>query len=474
VRRWSRAATVCAVDKTTRNLILAVSTLSGFVATFAASAITVAVPDIGREFHLSAVVLDWIPLTYVLAAAALVMLAGRLGDIVGRMRIFIIGLVSFTLFTTAAFFSRSGTMLIVLRTIQGVAAALLFATNLAIVTESQPPEKRGQALGLLTSGVYLGSSSGPVLGGLITDFLGWRSMFLFVGGFTLVNCVLTIWKLRKIEWKEPRLARFDVAGTVVWALALPALLLGFTFIPRLSGVILVVGGVLGLGAFLWWETRAADPLLSVNLLRRNRAFALSNGAALLNYGAYFALTFLMTLYLHYILGFQLREVGYILAAAPLSQAIASPFAGRLADRVPDRLVAATGQLLSALGLVAFVFLGKDTSLGFVVPVLCVLGIGFGLFASPVAHMVMGSVGKRDVGTASATLATMRVVGQGFSVGIAGLMLALLVGGSEEIQPSSYPDLLDSVRITFAIFAALCVLGLVAVLMSKRRDRAQEA
>jgi MFS family permease len=465
--------TVLAMDRMTRNLVLAVAALSGFVATFAASAINVALPKIEEEFHLSAVALDWIPLAYVLAAAALIMAAGRMGDIFGRMKVFTIGLAGFTVFAFAAAFAPSGPVLITLRALQGLTAALLFATNIALATLSQPPATRGRALGLLTAGVYLGSSTGPVLGGLVTDYLGWRALFLLVGGFALVTCVLTFWRLRKVEWKEPREASFDVLGSAVWAVALPALLLGFTFLPELIGILLVVGGSLGLAFFLWWETRAADPILSVNLLRHNRAFAFSNAAALINYSATFALSFLMTLYLHYTMGLRLREVGYVLVAAPVFQTVVSPFAGRLADRFQPRLVAATGQALCVLGLLALVFLGNDTPFWYIILALCVSGVGFGLFASPVAHMVMGSVGRHDVGTASATLATMRVSGQGVSMGISGLVLALLVGRGNRLQPSDYPHLLTSVRVAFAIFAVLCVLGLVAVLLGRKTQTSTE-
>jgi EmrB/QacA subfamily drug resistance transporter len=463
--RW--AGTVGSMEKTTRNIILAVATLGGVVATFAASAITVAIPRIEQEFELSAVVLSWIPLTYVLAAAALIMTAGRLGDIFGRVKVFTIGLVGFNIFMFAAALAPSGAWLITLRTLQGLSAALLFATNIALVTLSQPPEARGRALGMLTAGVYLGSSTGPVLGGLMTDYLGWRSMFLFVGGATLVTCALTIWKLHNVEWKEPRKARFDILGSVIWAIALPSLLLGFTLLPETIGITLVGIGAIGLAFFLWWETHAADPLLSVNLLRHNRTFALSNVAALINYSATFGLSFLMTLYLHYNRGFKVSEVGYVLVAAPVFQTIVSPFAGRLADRLQPRLVGATGQALCALGLFTFAFLGTTTPLWFIVLALCVLGVGFGLFASPVAHMVMSSVDRQYVGTASATLATMRVAGQGVSMGIAGLLLAIMVGGSKQLHPSDYPNLLASVRVTFAIFAVLCALGLVAVLLGRQ-------
>jgi MFS family permease len=136
-------------------------------------------------------------------------------------------------------------------------------------------------------------------------------------------------------------------------------------------------------------------------------------------------------------------------------------------------VAATGQALCVLGLFSFVFLEETTSYWFIIPALCVLGVGFGLFASPVAHMVMSSVDRCDVGTASATLATMRVSGQGISIGISGLVIALLVGRSERLQPADYPNLLTSVRISFGIFAVLGALGLVAVLLGRKRDDSSE-
>jgi MFS family permease len=457
------------MGRTTRNIVLAVATLSGLVTTFAASGIVVATKQIGDEFQLSAVVLSWIPLTYVLAAAAVLMTVGKIADLFGRMKVFIIGLVGFTVISFAAAFATSGAMLITLRTLQGLTASLLFATNIALISLSHPPEVRGRALGIMTSGVYLGSTAGPILGGVIVDHLGgWRALFIFVGVVALITTALTLWKLRSVDWKESKQGRFDVVGSVVWALALPALLLGFTFLPELLGIFLVAGGALGFAFFVWWETQAADPLLRVNLLRHNRAFAFSNAAALINYSATYAMSFLLALYLEFNRGLSAKEFGYALVAAPVLQTIVSPFAGRLADRLQPRLVAATGQALCVLGLLAFVFLGEETPYWFIITALAVLGVGFGLFASPVAHLVMGSVDRREVGTASATLATMRVSGQGVSMGISGLVIALLVGRSERVQPVDYPHLLTSVRISFGIFAALCVLGLVAVLLGKPR------
>jgi EmrB/QacA subfamily drug resistance transporter len=473
-------ATQKTYDQGTLNLILAVAALSGFVAAFMANSLNVALKEIGEEFHLSAVVLDWIPLTYALAAGAILMPAGRIADIFGRMKVFIIGLVCFTAFGLASGFAPSGAALIALRTAQGLAASLLFATNIALVTLSQPPEKRGRALGILTAGVYMGTTLGPVLGGLITNDLGWRAIFLIAGGVSLVIAALSIWKLHGIDYKEPKRAHFDVSGSVVWIVAFPALVLGLTFLPGLTGILLVAGGALGIILFMWWETRAADPILNVDLFRRNRVFAFSNAAALINYSATFAMAFLMSLYLRYNLHEGPRTVGYVLVSGTLLQALVSPIAGRLADRFQPRLVAASGMSLCVVGLLAFAFLGEHTSYWYIIPALCVLGIGFGLFASPIAYLVMSSVDKRYIGTGSATVATMRVAGQGLSMGIAGLILATVVGRHEidAQSPIDLANLLTSVRLSFAIFAGLCVLGIVAVLVGGPRpaqtDPAQAA
>ncbi len=456
------------LTSTKRNIVLAVTTLSGFIATFIASAINMALPRIEAEFHLSAVVLDWITLTYILAAGAILMPVGRLADVFGQMKTFTLGLIWFTVFAFATAFAPSGAALLALRTLHGLAGALLFATNIALATVSHPPETRGRALGILTAGVYLGTTTGPLLGGVIAQHLGWRALFHIVGGVALVTCALTVLKLRGIEWKEPKPARFDVLGSLVWLVAFPALLLGFTFLPGLVGSLLVGGGIVGLACFLWWETRAADPVLNVGLLRRNRVFALSNSAALINYSATTAMIFLMSLYLHYVRGLGLMQAGAVLACGTALQAAVSPFAGRLADRLQPRLIAALGMMLCTLGLLAFSFLGESTPYSYVIPAVCILGVGFGLFASPVAHIIMGSVERRHMGPASATLAVMRLTGQGLSMGIAGLVLAVIVGRHEidEQSGADLSNLLMSVRTTFAIFTALCVLGLLAILMAR--------
>ncbi len=455
------------MERSTQRMVLFVATMAGFLATFMASAINIALPIIEKEFRASAVTLGWISLGYVLAAGALLMPAGRLADVYGRKRFFVTGMAVFTVFTFVAALSASEGMLIVVRLLQGAASALLFATSTAMVTLAHPPEERGRALGLQVAGVYLGIAVGPVLGGVLIHNLGWRSVFVFGGVLAALDCILAGWKLRGVEWREPKTAPFDLRGSAIWAVSLPVLLLGFSFLPAFWGAILIAAGLAGLAVFLWWETRAADPILNVDLFRRNRVFAYSNAATFINYSATAAVAFLMSLYLQYNRGLDPQTAGFVLVAAAVVQTACSPLAGRLSDRVEARLVASAGMTVCVLGLFALVFLDEDTPYPYIIAVLALLGVGFAFFATPIIHTIMGSVGRAYTGVASATVGTMRLAGQNISLGLATLVLAVVVG-PHEIGPADYPQMLTSVRITFAIFTVLCVAGVAALLVGPRR------
>ncbi len=450
-----------------RTMVLAVATMGGFLVTFMTSAINIALPLIGAEFHMSAVTLSWISLSYILVAGATLLPLGRIADLYGRMRFFVYGMIIFTVFSFASAFAPTAGVLLALRAVHGLSLALAMVTATALVILAYPQESRGRALGLNVAGIYLGLTLGPVLGGLIIHNLGWRSLFIVVGALGLVNLALPLWKLRGIEWREPKSARFDFLGSVICAVSLTAVLLGFSLLPDIPGVILVAAGIAGLAVFLWWETHAADPLLHVDLLRRSRVFAFSNAAALINYSATFAMVFLMSLYLQYNRGLNPQTAGFVLVTGTFVQAAFSPLAGRLADRFQARYVASVGMALCVLGLFGLSFVGTTTPYSYIIVMLCVLGLGFAFFSSPITHAVMGSVEKRQVGIASATLAMMRIVGQNMSMGVATLVLAVEVG-RQAIQPADYPRVLSSVRVSLLIFTVLCLVGVGSSLVGPRR------
>jgi MFS family permease len=237
---------------------------------------------------------------------------------------------------------------------------------------------------------------------------------------------------------------------------------GFSRLPGALGAVLVAMGIGGIAAFAAWESRARFPVLDVNLFRRNKVFAFSNLAALINYSATAAVGFLLSLYLQYIKGLSPQSAGLILVAQPAMQAIFSPLAGRLSDRVEPRLVASAGMALTVMGLVLLTFLNAATPLAFIITSLLFLGLGFALFSSPNMNAIMSSVQRRFYGVASATQGTMRLTGQMFSLGTVMLIFSLTIG-RVQITPAYYPQFLQAARTAFIVFAGLCVGGVFASL-----------
>ena len=437
------------------------ATLGSFLTPFMGSSITIALPSIGSELAMDAISLGWVATAYLLAAAMFLVPFGRIADIYGRKRIFTYGILTYTVASILSAIAASAAMLIASRVLQGIGGAMIFSTGVAILTSVFPAEERGKALGINVAAVYLGLSLGPFLGGLLTEHFGWRSIFVLNVPLGLIIIAFIFWKL-KGEWAEAKGEKFDITGSVIYSLMLIAIMYGFTLLPEMSGVWLILIGAVGVVAFVKWEMKVKSPVLNIGLFRNNTVFALSNLAALINYSATFAVAFLLSLYLQYIKGLSPQNAGLILVAAPVVQAIFSPLAGRLSDRIEPRIVASAGMGLTVISLVLLTFLGEKTSLGFIVASLVVLGFGFALFSSPNTNAVMSSVEKRFYGVASGTLATMRQIGMTFSMGMAMLLFALYIG-RVQITPEYYSLFLRSVNVAFIIFAALCFGGIFASL-----------
>jgi EmrB/QacA subfamily drug resistance transporter len=433
--------------------------MASFLTPFMGSSVNIALPVIGREFGLDAVSLSWVATIYILAAAVFLLPFGRLADIKGRRRIFITGLSLYILVSVAIGFTPDGVVLIALRGAQGVAAAMLFGTGIAILTSVYPPAERGRVLGLNAAAVYIGLSLGPTVGGLLTSSLGWRSIFFITAGIAAVALYFIVTRL-KMEWQEASMEQFDLKGAVIYGLALTGLMLGFSELPTAGGFILTGLGVAGMAVFLALEARTPHPILSLALFRYNQVFALSNAATLINYAATFAIGFLLSLYLQFVKGFSPVEAGLILVAQPVLMALISPFAGRLADRRDPRFLATVGMAVSATGLAMLIFLTEQSPMAYIITAMAVLGIGFGLFSSPNSAAIMGSVPRHHYGVASATLSTMRLVGQMLSLGIVMLLFSLIVG-NVQISAEVHVEFLTSMRMAFALFTGLCLVGVFA-------------
>ena len=454
------------MDKKAQLSASIVAGLAAFLAPFMGASVNIALPSIGREFQADAVMLGWVATAYILAAAVFLVPFGKLADIHGRKRIFLAGILVYTAASVLCALAASTWALIGFRILQGLGAALIFGTSVAILTSVFPPGQRGKALGLNTASTYLGLSLGPVLGGLLTQQFGWRSIFVinFPLGIIIIVFVLT---MLKGEWAEAKGERFDLFGAAFYGCTLVAVMLGFSRLPQKTGFLLFAAGITLAAGFVLRETKAGSPLLKIELFRENRVFAFSNLAALINYSATFAVGFFVSLYLQYLKGMSPRSAGLILIAQPIVMTVFSPFAGRFSDKIEPRIVASIGMAVSSLGLLLLAFLRADTALIFVLVSLAVLGFGFALFSSPNTNAVMSSVEKKFFGVASATLGTMRLVGQTLSMGIAMLIFRALVGRIQ-ITAANQGNFLQAVRMGFIIFAALCFAGVFASLARGNR------
>ena len=440
---------------------LLVASIASFFTPFMGSAVNIALPTIGLDFGADAILLNWIPNAFLLAAAIFAVPFGRIADIHGMKKIFTYGMIIFTIASFLCAISPSTVSLITFRLLQGIGAAMIFVTGLAIITSVYPPNQRGKAIGINIAAVYVGLSVGPVLGGLMTQYLGWRSLFALMIPFGVLVITLVLWKLR-YEWAESKGEKFDLIGSILYSIVLLLIMYGFSTIPQISGFIMLIFGLLVLFIFIRWELKTESPVLNVRLFSRNTTFTFSSLAALINYSATFAVTLLLSYYLQYIKGLEPQTAGFILVAQPIIMAITAPLAGRLSDRFDARLIATIGMITVTLGLFSFTFINGNTNITNIIIGLIILGLGFGLFSSPNTNVIMGSVQRKFYGIASATVSTMRLIGQTLSIGIATLIFALLIG-RVQITPEQYPVLLSSIHIAFIVFTALCFVGIFASL-----------
>ena len=456
---------------TTRRVAVLVATCSSFLTPFMGSSLNIALPSIGREFSIGALVLGWISTAYLLASAMFLVPFGKLADLRGRKRIFVWGLVVYGVGSLLSGLAPSVGTLIAARVVQGVGGAMIFGTGVAILTSVFPPQERGRVLGLNVAAVYVGLSVGPFLGGVLTQQWGWRSIFYLNVPLAAVIAALAAWKLQG-EWRAGDGEGFDWAGSVLYGLGLVALIYGFSRLPSAPGAALTLAGILVLALFALWEGRARTPVLELSLFRRNPAFTFSNLAALINYSATSAVGFLLSLYLQSVRGVNPQQAGLILLAQPVVQALFSPLAGWASDRVEPRIVASAGMGLTVVGLALLYPLASSTAIPYIIGVLALLGFGFALFSSPNTNAVMSAVDRSHYGVASATLATMRLTGQMLSMGIVMLIFALFMGGTA-VTPQTAPRFLTSVRAAFSVFVVLCFLGVFASL-ARGNIRAQPA
>lgn len=448
-------------DKKIPYCLLVATTLSSFLTPLLGSSVNVALPIMARELSMNATALGWVASSFILAAAITLVPVGRLADIYGRKKIFLYGAVIFTVASFFCTWSPNQYFLIFVRAVQGVGGAMIFSTATAILISAFSHEERGKILGINIAAVYIGLTVGPFIGGLFTEHLGWRYLFLAAAVLGMV----VVFLIASMDQEErPALPgeKFDIAGSFLYAVALFALMYGFSLLPSPGAGVLIGVGIICIMFFIRWQLKKTYPLLDIHLFLNNRVFAFSNLAALINYSATFAVTLLLSLYLQHVKFLTPSQTGIILIIEPAVQALFSPLAGRLSDRFEPRIIASIGMVLTVAGLAPLVFINGNTGINYILSCLVVFGIGFAFFSSPNVNATMSAVEDRFYGVASATISTMRLTGQMFSMGITMLVFAVILGDCPLAQ-AGQDLLLQSMQVIFLILTVICCAGIFASL-----------
>jgi EmrB/QacA subfamily drug resistance transporter len=464
--------------------VFALVAMGVFMATLDGSIVNVSLHAIAQHFGVVVgPLLSWVVLSYLVVVASLLLTVGRLADLLGHRLIWTLGLLVFSVGSALCGWAPSLPLLIAARAVQGVGGALLMAIGPALLLSAFPPSQRGRAIGLHAVVVSVGVSSGPVLGGLITERLGYRAIFFLNLPIGALAALLT-WLL--LPRTAPKSVRFDVLGAVLLALAFGTLTSGLSlggqhgFEAPSSLALLACSGV-GFALLLRHEKRHPSPIVDLSLFR-DRVFAASTVSLVLSFLASYALSFLLPLFLQQLRGLSLEQTGWFLTPLPLTIALLSPLTGALSDRMGTRLLAALGMVLLGAGLALLTLLGPETGLSLAVFALVLAGLGQAIFRAPNNSALMGAAPPNRQGVASSLLATARVVGQSLSVAVAsaifglsgsaeaGRQLALAPAGLD--VASAQRDFLLGYRRALWAMAAVALLSAVSSLM--RRPRATSA
>ena len=444
-----------------KNLLLLICTILSFFTVFAVNAVTIVIPSIATEYGMSNIIQNWVTIIFLLVVAVLSVPAGQISAKFGLKKVTNISIVLFIIISVVNVLVTTQEQFLACRFILGISLAFINVTSMAMIVSAFPPEERGKALGINITGVYVGLSLSPVLGGILNYNLGWRSVVLFGVPFLFVILALLLTKIDE-EWISFKGIPLDIKGSLTYGIGMVLFMYGFTILNTQLGIVLTILGILILIIFGLIELRREYPVFNINFFK-NHKFLSANFASLCAYLATYAVTTILNYHLQYIKGFDSQTAGLILLVAPLCQVVLAPIAGRLSDKYVPQILAAIGMALGTISLFLFSSLNGQTPLEFLIISMIIYGVGFGLFSPPNTNVIMGSVPPKDTSVASAAVATMRTVGQAMSMGILTLVFAFVMGNVPIIE-QYYPLLISSCQITCLICVVLCIASVFASLV----------
>ena len=452
-----------------KNLLLLICTVLSFFTVFAVNAVTIVIPSIAAEYGMSNIMQNWVTIIFLLVVAVLSVPAGQISAKYGLKKVTRICIILFILISIINVCVTTQEQFLACRLVLGISLAFINVTSMAMIVSAFPANERGKALGINITGVYIGLSLSPVIGGILDHNLGWRSVVLFGVPFLFVILFLLSTKIKE-EWTSFENVPLDVKGSITYGIGMVLFMYGFTILNTGLGIFLTLLAIVILAIFALIELREKHPVFDIRFFK-NKEFLSANFASLCAYLATYAVTTILNYHLQYIKGLDSQTAGIILLVAPLCQVVLAPIAGRLSDKFVPQILAALGMALGTISLFLFSFLNGDTSMNFLIVSMIIYGIGFGLFSPPNTNVIMSSVPPKDTSVASAAVATMRTVGQAMSMGILTLVFAFIMGDVAIIEPY-YPLLVQSCQLTCMICIILCILSVFASFVGIKSNSTQ--
>jgi EmrB/QacA subfamily drug resistance transporter len=468
-------------------IVLSVTTIGALMAAIDSTIVILGLPEIMKALHSDLVSMIWVIMAYILVSTIFLLTFGRVADLFGRVRMYNLGFVVFTIGSVFCGFANTGTELIIARVVQGAGAAMMVVNSVALITEVFPANERGRALGINAITWAAGGVIGPILGGLILSAGNWRWIFFINVPIGIAGALWGYLALKETSVRQKG-ERFDPIGAVSFSIGLTALLAALTLGIQagwnsLPILILFAVFLLSLAIFLFWERRISYPIMDFSLFR-GRVYTFSALAAMMQALALFAVNFLITFYLQGVRGFDPLKAALLMIPLPIVTSFMAPFSGRLADRIGSRTPATVGLLIQALALFLFLFLSATTSLVLIGAILAIMGIGGGLFYPPNTSAAMTDAPKNRLGIASATLATLRQVGMvtSFALSLAvaaaslpkDVMMQLFVGTNVTLGSSITQEFVIGMHSAFILSLVLCLVAAGISLVRGKENRAHLA
>ncbi|MCL2318052.1 MAG: MFS transporter [Methanomassiliicoccaceae archaeon] len=418
-----------------------------------------ALPSIDAEFDVGSKALALVNITFLIASVITIVPVARLSDIYGRKRIFVIGIIMTVISGVIAFFTPSYEILLAMRVIMGSGSAAITVSSIALLTEVYPFARRGWAIGMQSTFVYLGIAIGPTLGGFICEFMPWRNLFLFIMPFAAVALIFML-KFKEEPVQDTK-RRMDYKGSLVYGVSISLTMFGAVNLPNVWAICMIAVGLMILVVFVMMMRRSEQPILDVRVFRF-KVFTRACVAAFMNYGASYSVAFFLALYLQHLGELSPLRAGAILFIQPAIQAALSALSGSYSDRIADkRILPTVGMMLIAVGVFMIIFLQLQPNFYYVAVILVLLGLGYALFAAPNTNAVMSSVPPKNRGEASGMISFVRQVGMLTSMGVATCAIAMIMGSKDSLfDPANWPLFIEVIKIAFTICFGMCVVGII--------------